>query len=104
MSEQHMQDDRMGSSDHPQYRAPEGEGVDAPFQTDKGPIQSSVFDGAGNETVVVTTGDAEGNRTQGTGATAEEAMAEAQESDIAVGDGFYPEPHLVEDVKDVWKK
>jgi hypothetical protein len=103
MADQHMQDDRAGSSDHPQHRAGEDEGVRAPFQEDKGPIQSSVFDGAGNEQVVVTTGDAEGNRTQGTGATAEEALADAQNSDEAVGDGFYPEPDLVKDVKNVWK-
>jgi hypothetical protein len=103
MSEQHMQDDRLGSSDHPQHRAPEGEGVKAPFQEDKGPIQSSVFDGAGNEVVVVTTGDAEGNRKQGTGANAEEALADAQDPKEPIGDGFYPEPNLVEEVKDVWK-
>ncbi len=90
MSDQHMQNDRLGSSDHPQYRAPEGEGVDAPFQKEKGPIQSSVFDGKGNETVVVTTTDEDGRRAQGTGATADEALAEAKDPGEAIGDGFGP--------------
>ncbi len=92
MSEQHMQDDRLGSSDHPQSRAPEGEGVDAPMREDKGPIQSSVFDGAGNETVVVTTAGPDGKRKQGTGATAEEAAADAQNPKEPIGEGFYPPP------------
>ena len=91
MSDQHMQDDRLGSSDHPQYRAPEGEGVDAPFHEDKGLIQSSVFDGAGNETVVVTTQGPDGRRKQGTGATAEEALEDSQD-DEPIGEGFYPPP------------
>jgi hypothetical protein len=88
MSDQHMQDDRLGSSDHPQHRAPEGEGVDAPFQKGKGPIQSSVFDGAGNETVVVTTEGPDGRRKQGTGANAAEAAADAQDPSKPIGEGF----------------
>jgi len=103
MSEQHMQDDRLGSSDHPQHRAGPDEGVRAPFQEEKGPIQSSVFDGAGNEVVVVTTTNAEGERVQGTGASAEEAAKEVDKLDKATGDGFYPEPHVIKEVKDVWK-
>ncbi len=90
MSEQHIQDDRLGSSNHPQHRAPEGEGVDAPFRQDKGPIQSSVFDGAGNEVVVVTTEDEEGRRSQGTGASAAEAAAEARDPSERIGDAFGP--------------
>lgn len=103
MSDQHMQDDRAGSSDHPQHRAGPEEGVRAPFREDKGPIQSSVYDGAGNEVVVVTTTNAEGERVQGTGRSAEEAAKEADELDTAVGDGFYPEPKLIKELKDVWK-
>src|SRR5919109_3674027 len=100
MSDQHMQDDRAGSSDHEQYRAGENEGVRAPFQEEKGPIQSAVYDGAGNEIVVVTTQDEEGTRKQGTGATAEEALKDAQDPEQELGDGFYPTPHLVEEVKE----
>ena len=103
MSKQHMQDDRLGSTDHPQHRAGPDEGVKAPYQEGKGPIQSSVFDGAGNEIVVVTTTNAEGERVQGTGGSAEEAAKEAEELDRGTGEGFYPEPHLVKEVKDVWK-
>ncbi len=88
MSDQHQQQDRLGSSDHPQYRAPEGEGVDAPFQEDQGPIQSSVFDGKGNETVVVTTEGPDGKRKQGTGATAQEAMASSQDPSEPIGEDF----------------
>jgi hypothetical protein len=88
MSDQHMQDDRVGSSDHSQYRAPEGEGADAPFRKDKGPVQSSIFDGKGNETVVVTTTDEDGRRAQGTGATADEALADAKDMSKPIGEGF----------------
>lgn len=90
MSDQHMQEDRVGSTDHPQYRPPEGEGVGAPYREDKGPIQSSVFDGKGNETVVVTTQGPDGRRKQGTGATADDAMADAQDPSEPIGEGFGP--------------
>ena len=101
MSEQHQQDDRLGSSDHPQYRAPEGQGNAAPIED--GVIQQSIFDGAGNEVIVATTTNAEGVRKQGTGATAEEAIADAKDPEESIGEGFDPQPHLVKEVKDVWK-
>ena len=69
-------------------RAEEGEGFRAPFAKEKGEIQHSIYDGTGNEQVVVTTTDADGNRKQGTGASAEEARKSAQESDEALGEGF----------------
>ncbi len=106
MSDQQEQDDLPGSHGQPQQRAGKDEGVRAPFQTEKGPIQSSVFDGAGNEAVVVTTEDAEGNRKQGTGDTAEEALKDAQDlkdPKEPIGEGFYPEPNIVEEVKEIWK-
>jgi hypothetical protein len=90
MSEQHMQDDRVGSSDHPQYRAPKGEGYDAPHVEETGIAQQSVFDGAGNETVVVTTTNDDGVRKQGTGATAEDALKDAHDTKEPIGEGFYP--------------
>jgi hypothetical protein len=56
---------------------------------DKGDvIQSSVYDGAGNEVVVATGVDSEGNRKQGTGESAEEAIKDIEKSDETLGKGF----------------
>ena len=77
------------TSTTPVNRAPEGEGVRAPFATEKGqPLQQSVFDGAGNEVVVVTATQEDGTRKQGTGADAAEALKEAMETDEPIGEGF----------------
>lgn len=90
MSEQRMQDDRTGSSDHPQHRAGPDEGYRAPRVTkESGVAQSSIFDGAGNEVVVVTTtNEKTGERKQGTGASAEEAMKSAQDTKEPIGEQF----------------
>ena len=88
MSDQHWQDDRVGQSDRPQHRAADDEGYRAPRVEDTGVAQSSIFDGAGNEIVVATTTDADGNRTQGTGATFEEALKDAQDTKEPIGKGF----------------
>ncbi len=88
MSEQHMQKDRVGSSDHPQHRAGPDEGYRAPSVDETGIAQQSIFDGAGNEVVVVTTTNEDGVVQQGTGANAEEALKDARRSDKPIGDGF----------------
>ncbi|MEW6154299.1 MAG: hypothetical protein AB1673_09975 [Actinomycetota bacterium] len=90
MSEQRFLDDRVGSSDHPQHRADDDEGYRAPSVDETGVAQQSIFDGAGNEVVVVTTTDEDGRRKQGTGASFEEALADAQDSSEPIGDGFGP--------------
>jgi hypothetical protein len=93
MSEQRMPDDVVGSTDHPQHRAPEGEGYDAPRNDQgggTGVAQHSIFDGAGNEIVVATTTNAEGQRQQGTGDTAAEAIEDAQDPSKPIGEGFSP--------------
>src|SRR5947209_5479704 len=90
MSDQHMQEDRTGSSDHPQHRAGPDEGNRAPRVTkESGVAQHSIFDGAGNEVVVVTTtNETTGQRKQGTGANAEEAMESAQSTKEPIGEGY----------------
>lgn len=96
MSDQeNRQEGVAGDTDHPQHRAGEGEGVRAPNNAEGGVSEISVFDGAGNETVVRTIGDESGRRAQGTGATSEEAQANAEKllkkgGRQAVGDGFGP--------------
>ena len=82
MADQSMQpeENRMGSSDHEQHRTPEGEGSDSTMaQTkDSGPAEMSVYDGKGNEKVMVTTDGDDGTAIQGTGDTAEEAIKDAK--------------------------
>ncbi len=74
---------QLGSTDHPQHRAPEGEGV----RSDS-PNQYSIFDGKGNETVVVVGEDEQGQRNLGTGATAADAAENIAKSDEQVGEDF----------------
>ena len=95
MSDQgNRQHDVAGDSDHPQHRAGPGEGVRAPFATETGVSEISVFDGKGNEKVVRTEGDGQGQRAQGTGDTSADAAADAekmlQEGGQNVGEGFEP--------------
>ncbi len=84
-----------GDTDHEQHRAGPGEGVRAPYLADGGEFaEMSVFDGAGNESVVRLTTDAEGNTAQGTGPSSEAAGADAEsllkKARRAVGDAFGP--------------
>lgn len=88
-----MDEGTSGSSDHEQHRAAPDEGVRAPFSTESGEApQISIFDGKGNETVVVAADNKDGIPSQGTGATAEEALADAQKlrGGNTLGDGFGP--------------
>ena len=80
MSEQgNRQPGRAGDTDHEQNRAGEGEGVRAPFATETGVSEISVFDGAGNESVVRTVGAEDGGRVQGTGPNSAAAAENAEE-------------------------
>ena len=93
MSDQSIPEDVVGSSDHPQRRAGPNEGVRAPEPDESGGVlQQSIFDGKGNEIVVVTGQDEEGNRKQGTGWSAEEAMEDAGDTSEPIGHGFGPSP------------
>jgi hypothetical protein len=79
MSEQgNRQEGIAGDTDHPQHRAGAGEGVRAPYATETGVSEISVFDGAGNESVVRTVGGEGGERVQGTGPNSEAAAADAE--------------------------
>jgi hypothetical protein len=95
MSDQgNRQEGVAGDLDHPVNRAGPGEGVRAPFASETGVSEISVFDGAGNEQVVRTQGDASGQRVQGTGDSSAEAAADAEklleEGGQSVGEGFQP--------------
>ncbi|MGI8808387.1 MAG: hypothetical protein ACR2KK_11180 [Acidimicrobiales bacterium] len=80
MSEQgNRQEGVAGDTDHEQHRAGPGEGVRAPFASETGVSEISVFDGAGNESVVRTGGDESGGRVQGTGPSSEAAAANTEE-------------------------
>ena len=98
MSEQgNRQEGIAGDTDHEQYRAGEGEGVRAPFATETGVSEISIFDGKGNESVVRHTRTEEGHVAQGAGATSEEAANEAEEllkdSTVGLSDKFSPGKH-----------
>ena len=79
-------------------RAPEGEGNRAEFaQYGADKSQFSIFDGAGNESVVRHTRTEEGHVAQGAGASSEEAAKEAEEllkdSTVGLSDKFSPGKH-----------
>ena len=96
MSEQgNRQEGIAGDTDHHQHRAGPDEGARAPFIADGGDVaEMSVYDGAGNESVVRLTTDAEGNTAQGTGPSSEAAAKDAEgllkKARRAVGDAFGP--------------
>lgn len=72
-------------------RAPEGEGVQAPFAAESGgPPQMSVFDGAGNESVVTLGQNEDGRVAEGTGATAADALTDAEDGKTLLGKDFSP--------------
>lgn len=88
MSDQHFEKDITGSTDHPQHRAGPNEGYRAPRVNETGEAQQSIFDGKGNEVVVITGTDADGRPKQGTGATAEEARRSLKSTKEPIGDDF----------------
>lgn len=74
--------------DHPVHRAGPREGFRAPWASETGVLQQSIYDGAGNEVVVVTTTNADGVRKQGTGPNARAAMEDAKSTKEPIGEGF----------------
>ncbi len=76
-------------SDHDIHRAGPDEGSRSPNVEELGHAEHSVFDGKGNETVVVTTTNAEGERVQATGGTREEALDNVEDTD-GIGKGMGP--------------
>ncbi len=77
-------DDSQGvlGSDPDRHRAGPGEGIRAPFAQDTGgQAQTSIFDGKGNESVVVFGENQDGKPAQGTGPDVASAQAEVAEGD-----------------------
>jgi hypothetical protein len=73
-------------------RAPEGEGNRAPLaQNEGGDPQFSIFDGQGNEDVVVVTENPDGKPVAATGHSADEAKKSVDKMDTMIGDGYSPE-------------
>ncbi len=91
MSDQSIDQGGTGTSDHEQHRAGPNEGVRAPLSRDSGgPAQISVFDGKGNESVVVVEENEEGKLSQGTGPDAATAAANAKDPGDTLGKDFGP--------------
>jgi hypothetical protein len=84
----------IGEAPGPQHRAGAGEGIRAPL-TEEGAdhAEFSVFDGQGNESVVVVTSDEEGSPAEGAGPSAEAAMADAKKPGDPLADDFSPGKH-----------
>lgn len=94
MSDQSTDKGATGSSDHEQHRAGPNEGVRAPLSRDSGgPPQISVFDGKGNESVVVVDENEEGKLSQGTGPDAASAAESAKDPGDTLGPDFGPGAH-----------
>lgn len=76
------------------HRVPAGEGISSPPVAESGgPPQTSVFDGAGNESVVVLAENKDGRMAEGTGDTLADALKDAHDGDTLLGDAFNPEQH-----------
>ncbi len=83
--------DRQGvlGPDQNKRRAGPGEGIRAPFAQDTGgQSQTSVFDGKGNESVVVFGENEDGRAAQGTGSDVASAEAEVVDGDADPGSNF----------------
>ena len=87
MEERQTTEPKQIHADHLHELAGEDEGIRS-----SSPDQMSVFDGAGNESVVVIGEDEEGRRKDGTGASAAEAAADVKDTKEPIGEGFYPPP------------
>lgn len=90
MSKDNENRDQDGAIDHAVHRAPEGQGNDAPFAKDSDHAEYSIFDGAGDESVVAVTRDEEGRIREGTGPDSESALKNAKKLDQQLGDAFGP--------------
>lgn len=84
----------IGSAGEPNYRAAPGEGVRAPMIKDGADhAEFSIFDGKGNESVVVVATDGEGRTTEAAGATSDEAMNAARKPGDLLKGEFGPASH-----------
>jgi hypothetical protein len=81
-------------SDTDIHRAGPGEGVRAPLTTEGADhAEYSIFDGKGNEQVVVVGDNKEGFPVQGTGDSSEEAAEKVADLDTKITGAFTPNPH-----------
>lgn len=81
----------IGETDHPQHRAAPGEGIRAPLASEGADHpEFSVFDGKGNESVVVVGPNEEGRTAEGTGPSSAAAAADAKDPDDMLGREFSP--------------
>ena len=88
------QNDPIEEQDTPVHRAPPGEGVRAPMaQYGADHSEFSIFDGKGNEQVVVVADNERGNPVQATGDTSEEAEAKVAKQDMKTSPAFDTPPH-----------
>ncbi|MDQ6613751.1 MAG: hypothetical protein M3083_03090 [Actinomycetota bacterium] len=79
----------IGDTGHPQHRAGPGEGIRAPLVQDGADhAEFSIFDGKGNESVVVVTTDDEGRTAEGTGPSSEAATQDAKKPGDRLGKAF----------------
>jgi hypothetical protein len=79
----------IGESDHEQHRAAPGEGIRAPLTSEGADhAEFSVFDGHGNESVVVVAEDEEGRTAEGTGTDSASAAADARRPGDRLGGAF----------------
>ncbi len=83
-----------GQDDHPQNRANPGEGGRAPSveDSDSDLPEYSIFDGKGNESVVVVGANDDGQRKQGTGPDREAAIEDMKDTKDLLGKDFSPGP------------
>lgn len=91
--DKYFEEGTAGNADRTQHRAPEGEGFRADTGDDSTPPQMSIYDGKGNESVVVLTADAEGKPVQGGGPTVADAVDDAETAEGGMSDVFYPPDH-----------
>jgi hypothetical protein len=85
--------DATGVSDHEQHRSGPGEGQDAPFAADAGHAEFAVFDGKGNESVVVVTENEQGKVVESAGESSAEAMKKAGKQEERIAPVFNTPPH-----------
>ena len=81
-------------SDTDLHRAGPGEGVRAPLTTEGADhAEYSIFDGKGNEQVVVVGDNKEGRPAQGTGDSSEDAAERLADMDANITGAFTPNQH-----------
>jgi len=92
-NEKYFEEGTAGNPDGSQHRAPAGEGSRSDANDDSTPPQMSIYDGKGNESVVVLTVDADGKPSQGAGDTLADAVKDAKTADGGLSDAFNSQKH-----------